>query len=647
MHKNNRPLVNTYFGFTSDPSVVFLPVIGQHCQFILTNVKEDDIIDLVFTDAANSSVKVKIQGLTLQVVEIPIEVPDNINLTSTGWTITPIVQYRNSYNYGIKHDTTVLVLTGATNNLANTTKKLASALVPGDVLLSANYANCNTFTNTDYREAAAADDYTFSFDYSRVTISDIDSMGSVKKSIISGTTSTGQVVTFDILPTTKPRIFTNIDVNETTGAISRRKGYFFTNRSPEFLQVKPETPIEPCCDYPADYYETGDFLITESGHLIEVTAVDLDYCEANLFYNLNVTSDTSLSDLILFNGTNSRQLLLQHHYTKFTTKDVKEQQYYTVAPCCDYDENTMGIAALTRATYNNICNLTPAVVCGDSYPIGTPTATPTPTPTPTQTPTPTPTSTPTPTPSSTPTATPTSTPTPTPTATSADDLCADIQFDTPSSTPTPTPTSTSCITPEGLPSYILFRSVQLNVINEDFIFYTGTTTDAGNAYDLFKYYTAHGVGYDPVYIDTIVIGERVYLNDVSFTDCECPLNGNYWLFDSEFINPNDPNVKILTIVDCIITDITDWTYTEPITSTNFVISSGYSAPTYCDGLGGPFSTSIYGNDSDWMSVTRFFTNAGMTTPYNGGSLYYGDSEMTNATTVQIDNNGYVINRYGC
>ena len=629
MHKNNRPLVNTYFGFTSDSSVQFLPVIGQHCQFILTNVKEDDVIDLVFTDAANSSVKVKIQGLTLQVVEIPIEVPDNINLTSTGWTITPIVQYRNSYNYGIKHDTTVLVLTGATNNLANTTKKLASALVPGDVLLSANYTNCNTFTNTDYREAAAADDYTFSFDYSRVTISDIDSMGSVKKSIISGTTSTGQVVTFDILPTTKPRIFTNIDVNETTGAISRRKGYFFTNRSPEFLQVKPETPIEPCCDYPADYYETGDFLITESGHLIEVTAVDLDYCEANLFYNLNVTSDTSLPDLILFNGTNSRQLLLQHHYTKFTTKDVKEQQYYTVAPCCDYDENSMGIAALTRATYSNICNLTPAVVCGESYPIATPTQTPTPTPTPTSTPTPTPTSTPTPTPSSTPTATPTSTPTPTPTATEADDLCADIQFGT--STPTPTPTNTSTPTPTPTPS---------------------PTTGLGQCYTYILDHvsdTAYGISYKPVdgatvnvkfntlYSDQVVDG--IFSYSVCTTVEPTLLDTSSWpvytgIGQADGITRSGPNGSCSNTLDCF-------------GPTNYNISSGYASPYYCDGLGGPYPTSLFGNNSNWMSVTRFFTNMTMTTAYNGGNLFYGDSNMSNGTTLKIDNNGYVVDSYAC
>ena len=397
IYRNGNPNVNTYYDYTSDPATTLLPIVGKHCQFKISNVKEDDVIDLLFTDAANCDVKVKIQGLTLKIVEIPIEVPDNINLTSTGWTITPILQYRNSYNYGLKHNTEVLVLTGATPNLSNTTKKLVSNLIPGDVLLSANYLPCNIFVNTDFRNAKLNDDYRFSFDYSKVTISDIDFLGSVKKSVISGTLVNGTPVQFEVLPTTKVRVYTNTDVNETTGEISKRKGYFFTNRSPEFLQIKPEIQIEPCCDYPSDYYDTGDFLITESGNLVEITWVDLNYCEANLYYNINVTNDTGLSDLIVFNGTSAHKILVQHHYSPFSIKDVKEQQYYTITTCCDYDENTMGISALTRSTYTNICDITPAVACGESYPVLTPTPTPTPTHTPTPTPSPTPSPTPTPT----------------------------------------------------------------------------------------------------------------------------------------------------------------------------------------------------------------------------------------------------------
>ena len=41
----------------------------------------------------------------------------------------------------------------------------------------------------------------------------------------------------------KFRIYTNKNVNETTGLITKRSGYAFDNRSPEFLQIKPETIV--------------------------------------------------------------------------------------------------------------------------------------------------------------------------------------------------------------------------------------------------------------------------------------------------------------------------------------------------------------------------------------------------------------------
>jgi hypothetical protein len=83
-------------------------------------------------------------------------------------------------------------------------------------------------------------------------------------------------------------------------------------------------------------------------------------------------------------------------------------------------------------------------------------------------------------------------------------------------------------------------------------------------------------------------------------------------------------------------------------STNYMISAtGSTAPNYCDGLGGPFTVSVYGNNNDWLSVTRFYTDSGMTTPFNGNSLYYGDFNLSYGTTLQINSSGYVINTYAC
>lgn len=81
-------------------------------------------------------------------------------------------------------------------------------------------------------------------------------------------------------------------------------------------------------------------------------------------------------------------------------------------------------------------------------------------------------------------------------------------------------------------------------------------------------------------------------------------------------------------------------------STNYSISTGYTVPDYCGGLGGSDQT-VYGNDSAWTSVTRFYTDSGMTTPFNGGSLWFGDSTSYFGTTLQIDSSGYVIDSYAC
>ena len=53
-------------------------------------------------------------------------------------------------------------------------------------------------------------------------------------------------------------------MDETTSTVTPRKSFFFDDRFPEFLQVKP-IQIEPCCDHSEDYYEHGDYIITEKG----------------------------------------------------------------------------------------------------------------------------------------------------------------------------------------------------------------------------------------------------------------------------------------------------------------------------------------------------------------------------------------------
>jgi hypothetical protein len=417
----------------------FFLVSGNNCKFLITDVREDEVIDLIFTDAANCDKKVKIEGLKLKYVDYPTENPDYPLIVNTGYTIVPKVQYRNSYNYGLKHDTKVIVVSGATINSSTTpaniqsylsagtlVKKDVKDLVNGNVILGATYLPCTTFPSSIFEYASDNNDYSFSYDYTTHTISDIDCLSSIKKSEITGMTSNGTQVVIEVLPTTKLRVYTNKDVDEVDYRVTKRDGYFFDSRSPEFLQLKPETQEEPCCYYPSDYYDTGDFLITEKGELLEVIAVNLNYCENNLYYNINITG-TQPEDLILFNGNNTTQVLAEHSYVKFNELNMNLSQYYVDSVCC-----TSPIEEPVR-TYTTECGvIVPALPCGETYPIFAPT------PTPTSTPTPTPTATATSTPTATPTATSTATPTPSATTT---------QTPTPTTTVTPTPTPTVTVTP--------------------------------------------------------------------------------------------------------------------------------------------------------------------------------------------------------
>lgn len=406
----------------------------QNCTLLLSSVTETDVIDLLFTDGANCDVKVKVEGLQLKGVCNPYDING-----PTGYTIEPKVQYRPSFNYGLKSNSKVLKVSGVTINQNTTSANIETYvtngnlvltdvenIVSGDTILSAVYLNQGTFSNQDFVNAKNNNDYSFSYQYSGITVNGVECLGSIKKNIITGVTSTNVQKVFEILPTTKLRVFTNTVVDEDDGYVISKKNYFFTNRLPEFLQARSQDDIQTqsvtnnCCPELNVTGETitftrkGDYLIAHNGELLEITGVDLNYCNADIYFHLNVQGDTNLSNLIVFNGISDYQLLMQHTYDKFTALEMNLQQYVYL-PNSDNCTTIPSINSLLR-NYTTLCNNVPA--------IPTPTPTPTPTSTPTATPTPTPTRTPTPTPTvsptrtATPTPTPTRTPTPTPTLTS-------------------------------------------------------------------------------------------------------------------------------------------------------------------------------------------------------------------------------------
>ena len=445
--------------------------VGNSCLFVIRNVRENDVIDISITDAANCDQKIRIEGLqqkfewdpTNDNVTVPKshylqysfdsylegEDPDTSESTVgqsgitycdnySGYTLQPIVQYRPTFDYGLRQGSKVLKSTDINTSITSW-RDVQSGIIDGtlvyvnvedlqigDVVLSGQFKDC-PFSSEDFRESPL-EGLSFSYDYDLVQILNKDCLGSTKINKINDK--------FSVLPNTRLWVLTKTKEDGSQGDLWR-----FTEKYPEELFVRPEI-IDPCCSYNEEYIETGDFLIDQYGFPIEVTKLDLEYCTRDLFYHLNtVDNSTECKDVVIFNGDGDKTILVAHKQQRFETMDLKSQQYYQDTLNCsdvpsidDLERDLEGlndcidIPTATPAP-TNIPTATPTEV--------TPTATPEPTPTdivPTATPEPTPTD-----------IVPTATPEPTPTI----DCYFEAEFGeitptptdvTPTSTPEPTPT---------------------------------------------------------------------------------------------------------------------------------------------------------------------------------------------------------------
>jgi hypothetical protein len=619
----NRPALN-YITYTQSG-------VTNYCTYRLSDVYEDDQIDLLFTDAANCEQKVRIDGLQLKVEHDPfnkshqqsytissykeittktctIEAQTGITFCDnyTGYTIHPKLQYRPSFDYGLKHDSYVLKLANTSVNISSwqniqsgiTAGTISGVSVSnisvGDYVLSAQYVDCpypsSAFKNVD------ANGYSFNYTYHYLQVTNKDCLSSIKSDYITGTTANGSAYTFQVLPTTKLRVYTKRSV------LNEEIPYTFMEKYPEQLFVRPEDPIEPCCDYPEDYYESGDFLINQLGFPIEVKAVNLDYCSRELFYHLNCTGSTlpyNTSPLILFNGNASHQLLLEHTHQTFENMDMSLDHYY-VDPINSGTYNGTGVypydvdCAVPDVNENRefvysgatVCSVNPIINCDVAGNIVTPTPTYTVTPTksvtptytitPTQSVTPTYTATPTLTPTITPTVTVTQSLTPTYTVTSTPTLTPTI---TPTVTPdcfitatavevtpevTLTPTVTPTLTPLSGPDATAFLYYEGYICNVMTNWTTGTTQDAKNGYldaanpavrgttyqingSGFKYYSSQG---------PFGVGTSIHYTFSPY-QIITTLNGNYLYPDGGGISiafPNYGNNKfVVTLVNGVVT----------------------------------------------------------------------------------------------
>lgn len=357
---------NCVSGYNQNADYYIEKIPGNDCKFKLTGVTNNDVIDFNIIDASNKEVKFRIEGLQPQIANDPcpesgkthteifeifgVQGSTTISAQTgatycdnyTGYTLVPKVEYKSNFDYGLKYDTKVLVVnSGLTINSGTTkddiisyisggtiTEKNVYDLVVDEYVLSAEYLPCSSYDFQDILDATSSG-FSFTYQYVKLKITDIDCLASVKKSLITGQTMNGNYEVFEVLPTTQLRVYTNRIVEDF--GIPTNGIYFFDDRFPEELQKKPVNFIEPCCGHPKELYNHGDYLINQYGYPIEVIDVDLNYCEPNLYFNINFSKDgVDLNNefVVIFNGNSDEQLLLKHQYNKHPNINFDLGQYY-------------------------------------------------------------------------------------------------------------------------------------------------------------------------------------------------------------------------------------------------------------------------------------------------------------------------------
>ena len=252
-------------------------------------------------------------------------------------------------------------------------------------------------------------------------------------------------------------------------------------------------------------------------------------------------------------------------------------------------------------------------------------------------PTPTPTSTPNQTLTPTPTPTLTSSQTPTPTLTS-------------SQTPTPTPTATDNPNAGTWDLYMKSQALVSNQNYSDFDLFwkEGNGSWIRHIENTAPESTTYVLQFPNIAVNSgSTISFALYRNSQPAVPIEfgAGFNGaytGYCGYDNPYVKTFDGTedqgvyINVAVVSDDLVT----------CGATNYMISTGSTFPNYCAGLFGS-DISVYGNSSDWLNVTRFFTNSNLTTPFNGDSKYYGNSTADYGTTLRIDSTGWVISNYAC
>ena len=144
--------------------------------------------------------------------------------------------------------------------------------------------------------------------------------------------------------------------------------------------------------------------------------------------------------------------------------------------------------------------------------------------------------------------------------------------------------------------------------------------------------------------NTLVDGERYYNSD-GYN----PYNGAGGYYGNAImVGIIDSNGYFTQIASCLVTTTTTSTSTTTTAGTAYQITTAaetdMQACTENDN-----NQTIYGNNTTWLTVTRFYTNSGMTTPFVGFGSWYNNTAHGGATSYvyEIDSDGYVVGSFDC
>lgn len=299
------------------------------CTFMLSGVSETDIYDIIVADAANCEQKIRIEGLAPHIIEVN---------GTTGYTIQPKLQYKTTYNFGLKKGSVVykevnqvplIVWENFRDAILNgdIVEVLVDDVQVGDILYSITPKDTSQIPLIQFINAFNNNDsFDFTFEYKRITVTQLECSSSIKKHIINNE--------FVVLPTTKVFVYSNI--NTTLAKVP----YRFTYKYPEDLYIKsPIQPETPCCQEPKNFADTSDYLVDQYGFLIEVTSVDLNYCDRGIYYVMDYIYTPTTPDVnakvVLINGmlSGSTRIIVSYHKEEFKCMDMGLQQYMLNSIC--------------------------------------------------------------------------------------------------------------------------------------------------------------------------------------------------------------------------------------------------------------------------------------------------------------------------